>query len=272
MAKMENDESTMKVTYLLLPYMREILTDYLHELADEECRKKSWVYNGNPDFYYCLKHSFDFLEDRTYYDYPTTNQIGYSLYNKKEAQLIDSVAQNFLALFEQLGWDRQPEEKYLNSPYWSRLINSAKKAYPIFQKNDEKYEPLIRQHIIEHLHLLSDNQLKMKFKKKNAPSFWTFFVKVYKHLKIFMNNVQARQIKSYWIIKTDEEVKALNNLREAFYEFLKDIGLGIIIENSWKSIEDFPDQTNEVYLKLFSLDKVIITAREAYQIFIKNDI
>ena len=121
----------------------------LKELADFAMQKREWCMpKFNPNAAHTFSDNMRFVTefilddgdlDKLNY---ATGKIGYWFKNKKEALVAHKAAKALDSALEQLGYN-QPNEVYVNSPLWHKVVEEAKDAYETFK--DEDLDELLKQ-------------------------------------------------------------------------------------------------------------------------------
>ncbi len=134
---MEGVEQTMKIKY---PYMRLEITETLKELSNREDQLKEWV---DPKYAHAFWDTLMFSIHTLFDDIPLEEdpegQIGYSLYNEEEVQVIKPLIAALNQVMDEID-ENQPDEAYITSPLWDEVVRTAGEAYEAFKKNDELYD------------------------------------------------------------------------------------------------------------------------------------
>ena len=129
--------------------MRYNLIGQLKKLADFEMQKREWCkpkFNPNATHTFSDNMSFvsEFILDDGDLDRKeaATAKIGYWFKNKEEALVAHKVAKALDNALEELGY-KQPNEVYVSSPLWHKVVEEAKASYEIFK--DEDLDELLKQ-------------------------------------------------------------------------------------------------------------------------------
>ena len=124
---------------LVCPYFRKDVHDYLLNLLNEEFRKTWFDSNYKHAFWDSLVfYIFEPLFDSTDIldaDWKAEGAIGMSLYNKKEADVIE----NYLKFYNDTFEGEMSDDYYVNHPEWPKLLEGAKQIIDMMEQNNEKY-------------------------------------------------------------------------------------------------------------------------------------
>ena len=123
------------------PEMRAELLSYISDLSDFLYQKTYWNSEGKIQ---ALKktgkeHGFDFSVHFLYDDTSLADDaegcIGSFLKDKDEAKAIKKVVDSLDIIFDKYGLDLS-DEKYILKPEWNEVLESAKDALKVLQKNE----------------------------------------------------------------------------------------------------------------------------------------
>jgi len=126
----------MEFPGIRLPYMRLELLNYFQCLADEKYQWQAWVnHQFPPDVQWdAFDEPVHFLFDDTRLADDTIGQIGWTLYDENEVELVAAVVHAIQALFDKYGTELT-DDQYLLKPEWQAVLATAKTAYPVLRDN-----------------------------------------------------------------------------------------------------------------------------------------
>jgi len=118
------------------PWARLELLSHLEHLADNDYQWRVWVRHVFPTETYF--DNFDepvhFLFDDFGFADGAMVEIGWTLYDEHEAELVTAVVNAIDALLERHGTELT-DEQYLMKPEWQAVLAAAKTAYPVLRDN-----------------------------------------------------------------------------------------------------------------------------------------
>jgi hypothetical protein len=146
-----------------LPQVRGRLIHELLDLSDEEYQKFVW---GDPKRKHGFYSKFTMTEEMIFDDMnvktdeePPYDPEHYVLKSDREAELLLKVAQEMDNLTDSV--NNFTNEEYLNSPYWPKVISTAKEAYKEFIKNEQD-----NKEFLEFIEIVKANMRKNIEKKR----------------------------------------------------------------------------------------------------------
>ena len=118
----------LEFSELKLPWMRNELIHYLHNLADEVYQYQAWVEDSRPEGGHDeLDYIIHFLYDDTDLANNPSSLIGWILKGEKEVNVIVDLINSLNYLFEKYGTELTDKE-YLEKAEWKNIIQAAKTA------------------------------------------------------------------------------------------------------------------------------------------------
>jgi hypothetical protein len=103
---------------------------------DREYQKENWFLPKN-DFslWKNLDPIINFFLDEIYWEQFIDRQIGYTFYDKEEAQSVLQIVRCLQNIIQVIGKEK-PNSNYVNSPYWAKLIKTSHDAYHVLTYNE----------------------------------------------------------------------------------------------------------------------------------------
>ena len=120
------------------PQMRQILIFAIQSLSDRETQMREWISSTAVHrFWDTMKFDIDVIYHDLDLDSIPEDQLGYSLMDQEEINIIKPLTDALDAVCDRIGF-RQPDSAYIISPLWDDVVHAAKAAFDIFMANEEK--------------------------------------------------------------------------------------------------------------------------------------
>jgi hypothetical protein len=129
------------IVYIRGPHLRSEVIGALRQLSDQEYQLTKWADPNYPHAFWdsLLLCIYDTLFDVNEFHQNARKQIGVSLYDEEEADMIGKYCEYFLDLVdERIGGDK-PDSAYINHPEWSNIVEGAKGIYELMERKNEQF-------------------------------------------------------------------------------------------------------------------------------------
>lgn len=122
------------------PEMRILLLDSLLDLGDKPYQLENWASKtAAHKFWDAMRFPIEHLFDVLNLEEIPEDQIGYSLYNKRELDSVLLVINALNQVIDAVG-RKQPDEYYINSPLWDNVVKTSQHAFKLLMKKETMTE------------------------------------------------------------------------------------------------------------------------------------